>query len=166
MDECLKKCEKIAEGETDKQIKVTNESAPSAEKELSSEEKDKLKADYLAGVDEEIASEINKYKKIADFAEAENGKLKDQNSELSRKIDFLKKQLEAKQRIIDAQKEIPVLHRGKEEPKYEGEIKAFVKDVLEASIEHISKDTRRYDVIADLIDTNFTDKDVILEDKM
>lgn len=166
LDECLKKCEKIAEGETDKQIKVTNESAPSAEKELSSEEKDKLKADYLAGVDEEIASEINKYKKIADFAEAENGKLKDQNSELSRKIDFLKKQLEAKQRIIDAQKEIPVLHRGKEEPKYEGEIKAFVKDVLEASIEHISKDTRRYDVIADLIDTNFTDKDVILEDKM
>lgn len=166
LDECLKKCEKIAEGETDKQIKVTNESAPSAEKELSSEEKDKLKADYLAGVDEEIASEINKYKKIADFAEAENCKLKDQNSELSRKIDFLKKQLEAKQRIIDAQKEIPVLHRGKEEPKYEGEIKAFVKDVLEASIEHISKDTRRYDVIADLIDTNFTDKDVILEDKL
>lgn len=166
LDECLKKCEKIAEGETGKQIKVTNESAPSAEKELSSEEKDKLKADYLAGVDEEIASEINKYKKIADFAGAENGKLKDQNSELSRKIDFLKKQLEAKQRIIDAQKEIPVLHRGKEEPKYEGEIKAFVKDVLEASIEHISKDTRRYDVIADLIDTNFTDKDVILEDKM
>lgn len=166
LDECLKKCEKIAEGETDKQIKVINESAPSAEKELSSAEKDKLKADYLAGVDEEIASEINKYKKIADFAKAENEKLRKQNNELSRQIDFLKKQLDAKQRIIAAQEEIPVLHRGKEEPKYEGEIKAFVKDVLETSIEHISKDTRRYDVVADLIDSNFTEKDVTLEDKL
>ena len=138
----------------------------SAPKELSSEEKDKLKADYLADVDEEIASEINRYKKIADFAKAENEKLRQQNNELSRQIDFLKKQLDAKQKIIDAQEEIPVLHRGKEKPKYEGELKAFVKDALETSIEHVSKDTRRYDVITDLIESNFTDKDVTLDDKL
>ena len=169
LEGCLEKCKKIAEGETDKQMKAAAEPArpvSSAPKELSSEEKDKLKADYLADVDEEIASEINKYKKIAVFAEAENEKLREQNSELSRQIDFLKKQLGAKQRIIDAQKEVPVLHRGKEKPKYEGEIRAFVKDALETSIEHISKDTRRYDVISDLIDSNFTDEDVTLEDKL
>ena len=169
LEGCLEKCKKIAEGETDKQMKAAAEPArpvSSAPKELSSEEKDKLKADYLADVDEEIASEINKYKKMADFAEAENEKLREQNSELSRQIDFLKKQLGAKQRIIDAQKEVPVLHRGKEKPKYEGEIRAFVKDALETSIEHISKDTRRYDVISDLIDSNFTDEDVTLEDKL
>lgn len=169
LEGCLEKCKKIAEGDTEKQIKAAAEPArpvSSAPKELSSEEKDKLKQDYLADVDEEITNEINKYKKIADFAEAENVKLKDQNNELSRQIDFLKKQLDAKQRIIDAQKEIPVLHRGKEKPKYEGEIKAFVKDALETSIEHISKDTRRYDVISDLIDSNFTEKDVTLEDKL
>lgn len=169
LEGCLEKCKKIAEGDTDKQIKVTAEparSVSSAPKELSSEEKDKLKQDYLADIDEEIASEINKHKKIADFAEAENGKLRERNSELSRQIDFLKKQLDAKQRIIDAQKEVPVLHRGKEKPKYEGEIRAFVKDVLETSIEHISKDTRRYDVISDLIDSNFAEEDVTLEDKL
>lgn len=38
--------------------------------------------------------------------------------------------------------------------------------MLETSIEHISKDTRRYDVISDLIDSNFTEKDVTLEDKL
>ena len=92
--------------------------------------------------------------------------MREQNSELSRQIDFLKKQLNAKQRIIDAQKEIPVLHRGKEKPKYEGELKAFVKDALETSIAHVSKDTRRYDVITDLIDSNFTEKDVTLKDKL
>ena len=169
LDECLEKCKRIAEGDTGKQIKAAAEPARPvsfAPKELSSEEKDKLKADYLADVDEEITSEINKYRKIADFAEAENVKLKDQNNELSRQIDYLKKQLDAKQRIIDAQKVIPVLYRGKEKPKYEGEIKAFVKDVLETSIEHISKDTRRYDVISDLIESNFTEKDVTLEDKL
>lgn len=169
LEGCLEKCRKIAEGDTDRQIKAAAEPArpvSSAPKELSSEEKEKLKQEYLADIDAEIASEINKYKKIADFAEAENGKLREQNSELSRQIDFLKKQLEAKQRIIDAQKEVPVLHRGKEKPKYEGEIRAFVKDVLETSIEHISKDTRRYDVISDLIDSNFTEEDVTLEDKL
>ena len=167
LEGCLEKCKRIAEGDTNRQIKAPAEPANHVvPKELSSEEKAKLKQDYLADVDEEITSEINKYKKIADFAEAENVKLKDQNNELSRQIDFLKKQLDAKQRIIDAQKEIPVLHRGKEKPKYEGEIKAFVKDVLETSIEHISKDTRRYDVISDLIDSNFTEKDVTLEDKL
>lgn len=169
LEGCLEKCKKIAECDTDRQKKVAAEPArpvSSAPKELSSEEKDKLKQDYLADVDEEIASEINKYKKIADFAEAENEKLREQNSELSRQIDFLKKQLEAKQRIIDAQKEVPVLHRGKEKPKYEGEIRAFVKDVLETSIEHVSKETRRYDVITDLIGSNFTDKDVTLDDKL
>ena len=114
----------------------------------------------------EIDKEIYKYRKIADFAEAENEKLREQNNELSRQIDFLKKQLDAKQKIIDAQEEIPVLHRGKEKPKYEGEFKAFVKDALETSIEHVSKETRRYDVITDLIESNFTDKDVTLDDKL
>lgn len=167
LEGCLEKCEKIAEGDTEKQIKAPAEPAKTVvPKELSSEEKDKLKQDYLADVDEEIASEINRYKKIADFAKAENEKLRQQNNELSRQIDFLKKQLDAKQKIIDAQEEIPVLHRGKEKPKYEGELKAFVKDALETSIEHVSKDTRRYDVITDLIESNFTDKDVTLDDKL
>ena len=70
LEGCLEKCKKIAEGDTGKQIKAAAEPArpvSSAPKELSSEEKDKLKADYLADVDEEITSEINKYKKIGSF---------------------------------------------------------------------------------------------------
>ena len=166
LEECLEKCKKIAEGNTERQIKAPAEPARSVPKELSSEEKDKLKLDYLADVDEEIDKEIYKYKKIADFAATENEKLREQNSELTKQINLLQKQLESKQRIIDAQEEIPVLHRGAEEPKYDGEIRAFVKDVLETSIEHISKETRRYDVISDLIESNFTEKDVTLGDKL
>ena len=53
LEGCLEKCKRIAEGDIEKQIKAAAEPAkPVVPKELSSEEKDKLKQDYLADVNE------------------------------------------------------------------------------------------------------------------
>lgn len=163
-EECFAKCRKIA-GIDQKPVKNTEYQIQYVKEEMSEEEKEKIRQQYRNEVDEAYQKEIHHHKTDAESRMSEIEVLKNRNADLLREVEDLKRQLDRKQRLLDMQNEISLLSSGKEKEKYDGEARSLVLSALYHEIRNCDKDTRRYDVLTDIIEKN-ADEDDLRRDRL
>ena len=92
--------------------------------------------------------------KILDGFEEDMLKLQEQVEQLSRMNDALASENYGLRSKINAVDKVPVIFFGDEEEFYSGEIKEMILDSLEESLKTVTSNTRRYDVLNDILGKN------------
>lgn len=91
---------------------------------------------------------------ILDSFEADMARLQEQVDELTHANDKLQYENQGLKAKIDANQEQPLLHMGTENDFYPGEIKDLILSTLNDRLSNIETNTRRYDVVQDIIQAN------------
>lgn len=81
-------------------------------------------------------------------------KFKNQVAELTRVNDALKYENQGLRAKISSMNSEPILFLGEDEKFFSDEIKAILLDALEVALTHYGKETRRYNVILDIVMEN------------
>lgn len=150
--ECQMKCFQMM-GRTQKENEVVKK------RELTAEEKEALKKEYLAELEEMVRSEIQQKDDLIESSKNENEKLRQKVEEMSQQISELQRQVEQKQTIIDRQDKVAVITAGKEQQKYPDETRSIILSALQHEMRNCESGSRRYDVISDLLESNTAGND-------
>jgi DNA repair exonuclease SbcCD ATPase subunit len=92
--------------------------------------------------------------KILESFEEDMQKLQDEVARLSNEVERLEYERQGLRRKLDTNTEVPILHMGDEDDFYQGEIKDLVLSSLTREIKNVEPNTRRYDVLMDVIQAN------------
>lgn len=163
-EDCFHRCRQIANIDS-KPEKTTEYQIQYVKEELSEDEKEKIKQQYRSEVDEAYQKEIHQHKTDAESRISEIESLKNRNAELSRQVEELQRQLDKKQKLLEKQNDVSILSYGNEKEKYDGEAHSVVLSALRHEVRNCEKDTRRYDVLKDIIEKN-TDEEDLRKDRL
>jgi hypothetical protein len=92
--------------------------------------------------------------KILESFEEDMQKLQDELARRSNEVERLEYENQGLRRKLSANTEVPILHMGDEDDFYQGEIKDLVLSSLTREIKNVEPNTRRYDVLMDVIQAN------------
>lgn len=155
--ECYEKCTQ----KEDSSLKNVKYKIQYIKEELTVEEKEIIKRNYIEEVDEEYQKEIQMHKDNADSKLNELEVLKNKYEEALRENDELKYQLAKKQSFLDKQSEFSILSMGKEKEKYDGETHAMVLSAIRHELKNCDLKSRRHDVLKGVLEKNTDDNDPI-----
>lgn len=100
---------------------------------------------------ERVAAEADE---LLESVDEDINKLKNQVAELTRANDILKYENQGLRTKLSTVNSEPILFLGEEEEFFSDEIKAILLDALEVALTHYGKETRRYNVIEDIVREN------------
>ncbi len=96
----------------------------------------------------------DKYDSYFEAFDSENEELRKQLTDYMRKNESLKYENQKLMEKLADTDNVPIIFLGDEEEFYQGEIKEMILDAVAEQIKNVEKDTRRYDVLLDILKGN------------